>query len=206
MLAWMDQEVDKNPDTQPWSSVEARRRFHFPEGPSGAAQENHPDISAAIDNAIANGDLALAGLLLHIYQDSFSHAGFGPILGHAWTIFPDIPYEDVDKTERMARATYNKLYNIAKALHVCCDLSKKSFDDVWAKMQGSILTKSWYEKTRVKAWIALGVSIYFVPGAGPGDPWVGVFNNAASQVPDTWDPPFENPPEWQNTPEQNVMY
>src|SRR5262249_54061775 len=57
------------------------------------------------------------GTFLHAEQDSFSHEGFGPVLGHASALTkPDKTYNDVPKANRLAAETYNRLLAAATTL------------------------------------------------------------------------------------------
>ncbi|MFQ5991852.1 MAG: hypothetical protein ACE5NA_05385, partial [Nitrospiraceae bacterium] len=47
---------------------------------------------------------------LHTLQDSYSHAGFHPDVGHLLEMHgPDKTYNDPEKANRMARDTYNAI-------------------------------------------------------------------------------------------------
>jgi hypothetical protein len=50
------------------------------------------------------------GMYLHLVQDSFSHDGFNPLIGHIFAgTTPDKTYTDPDKADSMARSTYGAL-------------------------------------------------------------------------------------------------
>jgi RHS repeat-associated protein len=102
---------------------EARRDFHF----TTAARRDKlwSDFESSVNRSRSNtekwgwnvGDKSYyaLGTYLHAAQDAFSHAKFGPRLGHMTEGHaPDKTYRDVLKANMMARDTYDAL---GRALH-----------------------------------------------------------------------------------------
>jgi hypothetical protein len=105
----------------------ARSKHHF------TTEEQRNSLWADFENAAKNSNetnqLMRLGTYLHAQQDSFSHEGYGPLLGQATDLFKDgiIPsYEAasrVDKTdsdpakaERMAEDTFKRLVSARNTL------------------------------------------------------------------------------------------
>ncbi len=102
-IAAADQAVDSG-TSSPFSSTEARRNFHF----------TSPERRAALYRAAASSrSSADIGIYLHALQDSYSHAGFGPRLGHLFAgTGPDITANDPGKALSAAQATFNSLLRL----------------------------------------------------------------------------------------------
>ncbi len=99
-IAAANQGTDDNPETSPYASVQARRDWHF------TTEERRAELW---QRALDGGPDAL-GQYLHALQDSYSHEGFGPRLGHASAGHaPDKTYNDPEKANRMARDSYNRV-------------------------------------------------------------------------------------------------
>jgi len=106
-LAAADQNIDDNPDTSPmdkWPGGEAEKKradYHF----------TTPERRATMLNDFKqSGKIKDLGAYLHALQDSYSHAGFGPTLGHLHRGHaPDLTYKDPEKANIMARSTYDAI-------------------------------------------------------------------------------------------------
>ena len=84
-------------------AVEVRADYHFT---TTERLEEMKQIS------VDSGSPADFGEFLHAFQDSFSHAGYGPTVGHLFAGHaPDKTYNDVEKADKMARATFVELLN-----------------------------------------------------------------------------------------------
>jgi RHS repeat-associated protein len=101
------QYVDDNPETSPmgmspWGeAVQVRADYHF------TTPERREQMKS---NAEETATASSMGEYLHALQDSFSHDGYGPRLGHARAGHaPDKTFNDVEKADRMARATYDAI-------------------------------------------------------------------------------------------------
>jgi RHS repeat-associated protein len=100
-IASADQGVDDNASTKATAGYEARRDYHF------TTPERRAAMWAAFESSGTTADL---GLYLHVEQDSFSHAGYGPRTGHAIALTgPDKTYNDSRRADRMASDTYDRL-------------------------------------------------------------------------------------------------
>ena len=100
-LAASNQGIDDSSGSCPVvCGEEARRDWHF------TTQERRAELwQGALD-----GSTDALGRYLHALQDSYSHEGFGPRVGHARAgKAPDKTYNDPEKANRMARDTYNFL-------------------------------------------------------------------------------------------------
>jgi RHS repeat-associated protein len=82
------QGVDDDPKTSPFAGVEARRNFHF------TSQERRDQLWASFETS---GSTREPGTFLHAQQDSYSHPGYEPRIGHA----PDKTYNDPAKANNM---------------------------------------------------------------------------------------------------------
>ena len=110
-----NQGIDDNPDTSPWAGVEARRLWHFP---------TPERVRYLIDKAYGSCKYDDLGKALHALQDSFSHAGFGPVMGHLlYGEAPDIIQNDPGKTQRMLNSTENVLKAFMDKCSKCGELS-----------------------------------------------------------------------------------
>lgn len=111
-VAAADQGVDDNPETKPTRNREARRLWHFP---------TQRRVNELLNEAYSSCSLIQLGRALHVLQDSYSHAGYGPKLGH-WTSGPDDINTDKPKTGRMIQHTINVLTEFYKR---CQRVAKK---------------------------------------------------------------------------------
>jgi RHS repeat-associated protein len=93
--------IDYDPETAPVTprNVQARRDWHF----------TTPERRVELWSIAIEGTLEDLGNYMHALQDSYSHAGFEPPLGHVHTPLPDITAADPQRANRMARDTYNHL-------------------------------------------------------------------------------------------------
>ncbi|GGA80311.1 hypothetical protein GCM10011507_34450 [Edaphobacter acidisoli] len=122
VIARADQGVDESKATNPWNGYGflgsgARRDFHFTTSERRAEMWNSFE-STSDSLGEGYGGEAL-GAYLHAEQDSYSHAGFGPLFGHLFAFLlpgmqgnghaPDKTYTDPGKADTMARDTYGAL-------------------------------------------------------------------------------------------------
>jgi RHS repeat-associated protein len=96
-IAAADQGIDDSSATGPFSSYSARRDYHF------TTPERRAEMwgLAGIEEGL--------GVYLHAEQDSYSHQGYGPLVGHIWSHNPDKTYSDPSKADAMANDTYEAL-------------------------------------------------------------------------------------------------
>ncbi|HZS08720.1 MAG TPA: RHS repeat-associated core domain-containing protein [Blastocatellia bacterium] len=144
IIANADQGVDENPDTFPgkgwdWNKSpiqrfdlkpkqqEQNQRYHALH-PSQGAMGSGDLFSQALWQGSTQGstrtdNIAGLGRYLHYFQDTFSHAGYtNPMYGHAFgTHNADKTVNDVDKTLRMAKATWEELNRWARQMGCKCD-------------------------------------------------------------------------------------
>ena len=81
--------------------VAARANYHF------TTEERRNQLYAAFQKSGSTSDL---GTYLHAKQDSYSHAGYGPRIGHLYAgVRPDMTHLNVPKADRMARDTFDIL-------------------------------------------------------------------------------------------------
>lgn len=107
-IAFTNQGVDESNVTGPFAGREARRDYHF------VTQER---LNQMLQSAYTTGDLSLFGQFLHAFQDTYSHAGYGPTIGHLFAgTAPDKTYNDVEKANRMAEGTYRHMLNFLQKL------------------------------------------------------------------------------------------
>ena len=95
-IAEIDEGMD-GPETNAFRSLEMRQRYHF----VSARQLSNLRIEAFSTCAAVP-----LGRFLHALEDSFSHEGYGAVLGHGWTPTPDWPDNDVPKALDMARTKF----------------------------------------------------------------------------------------------------
>jgi len=120
-IATANQGVDDSPITGPFAGREARRDYHF------ASPER---LNQMLQAAYATGNLNLFGQFLHAFQDSYSHAGYGPTVGHLLAgSAPDKTYNDVEKANRMAEATYQYMINFLQKIGVAATDNWSTFGD-----------------------------------------------------------------------------
>jgi hypothetical protein len=195
VIAWAAAYTDYNPKTRPdiiLGGEDVRRRFHF--RTSGDKVEAGSAEAAEIAKmGVEKCDPLLTGIGLHALQDSFSHEGFGPAVGHLRAGHnPDDPSRDVKKAMRMAKATYDVL---AEYLKKCCKKDPKvKWEDIANKIErqfalGSEEQKLDYAKqvaARVERWKALISDDWKVKAAfvymKKDDPWATDFEKIAGTV------------------------
>ena len=105
-----DQGVDEDPNTAPTagSTEETRRLYHF------TTAERRDELWNSFERS---GSPWALGVYFHAQQDSFSHEGFGPGVGHLFAGHaPDKTYNDPTKAYAMAKDTYTKLAAAAPLL------------------------------------------------------------------------------------------
>ena len=107
MIAWLAQQVDENSSTDPFSGHDTRQRFHFPDNNNyfiygkGTIRNALP-IRKKICEAAASGNIAQFGVLLHIYEDTWAHSGYGDAWGHAIAgTNPDNPFLHQERDKQM---------------------------------------------------------------------------------------------------------
>jgi RHS repeat-associated protein len=122
-IATSNQGTDDNPETSPFASVRAQRDWHF------TTEARRADLwQRALD-----GNLDQLGQYLHALQDSYSHEGFRPGVGHFFAGHrPDKTYNDPEKANRMARDTYN---HVRQYLQVT---TGQPMPDHWDQIRGQV--------------------------------------------------------------------
>ena len=127
------------------------------------------------------GDNILSGIGLHIYQDSFSHAGYGSQFGHLLAGHePDYPYNDVQKALRAAQGTFDLLKQWQDKNCPCDEV--KSFDDIKSTL-GRLLALPGDTDQRANRWQAqirqdFGMEVTYGPLVGT----LEAFESAAKTV------------------------
>lgn len=112
-IAAANQRVDDNPKTVAHSGFEASSGYHF------TTEERRDELWAAFESSKTPDAL---GVYLHAEQDSFSHAGFGPVFGHVHAGHaPDKTYNDPEKADQMAATSYAKLVAAAEIMGLDAD-------------------------------------------------------------------------------------
>jgi hypothetical protein len=139
-IATANQGTDENPNTSPYAGIQARKDYHF------VTKER---LSQMYEAAYASGNLELFGQFLHALQDSYSHAGYGPGLGHFWKGHaPDKTYNDPEKANTMAEDTYKHMLLFLNSLG-------KNVPDRWDKFKTRVdqfnRAKTIREKERILA-------------------------------------------------------
>jgi hypothetical protein len=139
----------------------------------------HLVVTENLRRASATANLTAIGMALHTYADSYSHSGFCaewddrnrrtgsvlPDIGHADApelgLSPDVTHFFPLKSERMARAMYEELRNLARGLPRIKNLSAPApWDWVW-DFVGPLLTRGPSpDKVRVPAFSPMA----FKPG------------------------------------------
>jgi RHS repeat-associated protein len=121
-IAVSNQMTDETPGMAPSDSltsfwhVEARRNYHFTTSERRQELWNNFDESArgASSETTTLGGL---GVFMHAQQDSYSHEGYGPVLGHGMAGHaPDKTYNNPGKADRMALDSFNRLTTAATVL------------------------------------------------------------------------------------------
>ena len=111
-IARANQDVDDNLQTSPWRSRRNRELWHF------ASQGR---IHLLLNRALGSCDLTDLGEALHVLQDSFSHAGYGPEWGHVANPGADSPTSNWGKYFDMSIATRNLLKDFSKKCGFGCN-------------------------------------------------------------------------------------
>jgi RHS repeat-associated protein len=115
-IATSNQMTDETPGMSPYSSVEARRNYHF------TTVEQRYDLwnnfaESAVGVSSETTTLGSLGVFMHAQQDSYSHEGYGPVLGHGLAGHaPDKTYNNPGKADRMALDSFNRLTTAATVL------------------------------------------------------------------------------------------
>ena len=98
----------------PYRGTLQRLLWHFPEKNRPKELWNKFEYSKNINDL---------GQFIHVFQDSFSHAGYGPVIGHGLAMHnPDDTSLRPELAMSMAEKTYNKLIDAAQLL----EINKKS--------------------------------------------------------------------------------
>jgi len=192
VIAWMTQHVDEDPNTCPTyslssSSIRQRHRFHLPDpDDAGGVRAGDSIVRELLGHRTLQGDFVGFGVFLHVYQDTWSHQGYGDVQGHfkIRPLDPDRPYLRPEVAEDMARAVYSQMRLLAISLGAdkcCADWSSKSFEGFWSQIKDTLLVELEEESDRVQQWRTLtGAS---QGGTNdPDDPWVQAFRQAAVTV------------------------
>jgi hypothetical protein len=109
-IAAANQGIDDNPKTVAHSGFAASSGYHF------TTQKRRDELWATFESSKTPESL---GTFLHPEQDRFSHAGFGPTLGHVVVGHaPDKTYNDPEKADQMAEATYRALADAAEIMQM----------------------------------------------------------------------------------------
>ncbi|MFW6169328.1 MAG: RHS repeat-associated core domain-containing protein [Planctomycetota bacterium] len=146
IVSYFATRVDYDRATEPVGGGAAvRQRFHFPDpgGPFQTVSRGDPRVSQALSTVGSTGDLEMFGVLLHVYQDSFSHEGFHKTTGHGFSKDPDRPYLHKKRDRQMAQSAYNKMANLLLARRGLG--SRQESPEAKALLQGKSFAKFWYE-------------------------------------------------------------
>ncbi|MBI3266401.1 MAG: hypothetical protein HYZ67_05010 [Chlamydiae bacterium] len=107
VVAKANQWTDDDPKRSPWASEEARRLYHF---------VTPARLAELRKDAFDSLDAEKFGTYLHAFQDSFSHAGYGPKVGHLFKRHePDKTYNDPEKAMLMEQGTYQEILRFQSA-------------------------------------------------------------------------------------------
>lgn len=153
LVAYFATRIDYDATTSPLSDngVLARSRFHFPDpNDRGGVRADDPRVRMALRAVGTAGDLEMFGVLLHVYQDTFSHRGYGDRVGHARDKYrPDEPSLHAPRAKEMAQRVYLEMENLLLARRglkrgkddakIAELLDGKSFDDLWDRIHGVLL-------------------------------------------------------------------
>jgi RHS repeat-associated protein len=164
LLAWADNYTDVAKYTKPVGLREARAVWHFRSPPAGEegfgtrsgsseprTVRDTPFARLPLQTGIDNNNLLQIGMGMHAFQDSWSHDGYGPELGHgADGTQPDDPFgkrrhdgqDQLEMAVAMARRSYEALDAIMKKRHNCgCKASwpdvEKRLRDIFALTKGN---------------------------------------------------------------------
>lgn len=124
-----DQGTDDNNITEPFSSVQARREYHF-------TTEQQRDKMKQI--AYETNDIRLFGEYLHALQDSYAHTLFNipfeEVFGHIYaTSLVDKTYMRPAMADKMALNTYVEIQNFVKHLNIVPNYSSS-----WSEIKYSV--------------------------------------------------------------------
>jgi RHS repeat-associated protein len=108
-IAAANQGVDETAATGPFGARSARRDFHF----TDAARRRQ-----LWDRFEQSGSAEDLGVFFHAQQDSFSHEGYGPTVGHLFAGHrPDRTFAAPERADTMARDTFDRLRAGAQRLN-----------------------------------------------------------------------------------------
>ncbi|MBU0706298.1 hypothetical protein KJ657_03410 [Patescibacteria group bacterium] len=134
-IAFYNQMTDSDPATGPWSSRETRQLYHF------ATPEQLGKLHSQAMNTRSHKDI---GTFLHAFQDSYSHAGYGPTIGHVLDEHkPDQTYLAVQEAMEMAKNSFFHLrtFNLMElgltnneAIEACNNESNQ----IWENISGDV--------------------------------------------------------------------
>jgi len=133
-IAFATQDVDDNPAKQPMPSrhgfgTDRRRKYHF------TTEQQRQELWNIFAGSGSADDL---GDYLHAMQDSYSHAGFEPFIGHAPRRDVDNTREDVSKADMMAENTYNRLDWAADIMKAKGTISNRIDPMPWGMISGLV--------------------------------------------------------------------
>jgi hypothetical protein len=172
-IAYFAARPDFDAETKPvGAGVAARSRFHFPDPNDGkGVREGDARVRQALLRRAHWGMVEMFSTLLHVYQDTFSHQGFGDVLGHispeGGPHAPDEPFRRPEVSQRMARESYHAMVWLLRARRgirpentpACTALLEgKSFEDFWRRIQPTLLIipptddPRAFQDLRVKTW------------------------------------------------------
>jgi RHS repeat-associated protein len=117
-----------------------RENFHFPLDGKGKVTKNSPEALSWVRKGIRENDPILTGIALHRYQDSWSHKGYEPFLGHGedrhW---PDQAWHRMRHSMEMAKATFDVLVDYMKQNHANAAQAKLANPKaLWAKIKPTL--------------------------------------------------------------------
>jgi len=121
--------VDRLHTAKTLTNTADRLEWHFPESADGKTHRNSKEARSKLESSkidpiknmlylIGNKDALLRafGEGLHVVQDSYSHEGYGDLLGHSSDkIEPDLTTANMDKTIEMAHQTYNDMLDFRRS-------------------------------------------------------------------------------------------
>jgi RHS repeat-associated protein len=107
-VASANQWVDDDPATTPFRlSPESRHNYHF------TTQSRRDELWRVF---LSTGSPTDLGIFSHPFQDAFSHSAFEAYVGHFHSRAPDKTYNNPEKADQMAEATYNTLVTAATVM------------------------------------------------------------------------------------------
>ena len=140
-IASADQGTDENPKTSPMPNgvrdpgIERRKKWHF------TTPERRKELWDQFNTTGLTDDL---GIYLHALQDSYSHAGYGPVFGQTWNLHPttweytDDTFRDVAKADTMAEDTYNHLDSAAEIMESKGTFKTRIAPMSWGQISGVV--------------------------------------------------------------------